>query len=134
MGTNYYLHKNVCQCCGRSEETLHIGKSSAGWHFSLHIMPEENIASLADWKKLWSISENIIKNEYGIVIGPDEMVDTITKRSWKNNLDNLPHGYKSREEFHRQNYSEPGLNGLLAHRYRATRTDGTYDLIEGEFS
>ena len=34
MGTNYYLNDR------------HIGKSSAGWYFALHIYPEENINSL----------------------------------------------------------------------------------------
>jgi hypothetical protein len=33
MGTNYYLHYNICKCCSRSDE-IHIGKSSGGWTFS----------------------------------------------------------------------------------------------------
>jgi len=41
------------------------------------------------------------------------------------------------DEFLKSNSAEIGLNGLLAHGYspyrKAIRTDGTYDLIEGEF-
>ena len=42
MGTNYYLHRprtNECEHCGRADEAppLHIGKSSSGWCFSLHV-------------------------------------------------------------------------------------------------
>jgi hypothetical protein len=33
MGTNYYLHTDVCPHCKRSAERVHIGKSSAGWPF-----------------------------------------------------------------------------------------------------
>jgi hypothetical protein len=33
MGTNYYVKINTCQECGRSEEEIHIGKSSYGWQF-----------------------------------------------------------------------------------------------------
>jgi len=49
MGTNYYLHENVCESCGRSDEPLHIGKSSAGWVFTLRIYPDKGINSLEDW-------------------------------------------------------------------------------------
>ena len=55
MGTNYYLYqKPDCECCGRPFEPLHIGKSSAGWCFALHIMPEDGISTLLDWCALWS--------------------------------------------------------------------------------
>lgn len=38
MGTNYYLHsQDPCEHCGRSYPELHIGKSSAGWVFALHV-------------------------------------------------------------------------------------------------
>lgn len=53
MGTNYYLHtKPDCECCGRGFEPLHIGKSSGGWCFSLHVMPEDNINTLDDWGEI----------------------------------------------------------------------------------
>ncbi len=55
MGTNYYLHeKPDCECCGRPFEALHIGKSSSGWCFSLHVMPEDMINTLDDWRSKWS--------------------------------------------------------------------------------
>jgi hypothetical protein len=33
MGTNYYLHTDVCPHCKRERERIHVGKSSAGWPF-----------------------------------------------------------------------------------------------------
>ena len=43
MGTNFYWRETdeqVCPCCGRVNESLHIGKSSIGWAFQLNIIFE----------------------------------------------------------------------------------------------
>ena len=134
MGTNYYLQKDKCQHCGRSDEPLHIGKSSYGWHFSLHIIPEHNINTLDDWIMKWSEPNTSIVDEYGEIVKPSDMLDTIINRSMPDrNFEEAPYGYDSWDDFHRQNHSEFGLNGLVAHRYDAVRTDGTYDLIKHEF-
>lgn len=66
MGTNYYHHKYVGECCnscGRSEEKVveHIGKSSAGWSFSFHGTDE--IRSAKDWEKSLLAGGKIF-NEY----------------------------------------------------------------------
>ena len=37
MGTNYYLETDACDKCGRGDGPLHIGNSSAGWCFALHV-------------------------------------------------------------------------------------------------
>ena len=84
MGTNYYLHqKPDCECCGRPFEPLHIGKSSGGWCFTLHVMPEDNINTLDDWKFLWDQPGTYIRNEYGEKVTPEEMLKIITNRTWK---------------------------------------------------
>lgn len=48
MGTNFYFYENPEI---NEEDALHIGKSSAGWCFSLHIIPELGIRDLSDWTK-----------------------------------------------------------------------------------
>lgn len=71
MGTNYYWRYNICPHCGRYDE-VHIGKSSAGWQFTLHgyrdTDPEVELSvkvmSWKDWKELLS-REGKIFNEYG---------------------------------------------------------------------
>ena len=158
MGTNYYFRKplaNHCEHCGRSDppEELHIGKSSAGWCFSLHVHPEQNICSLADWETIWPTGT--IVNEYGENITPAEMFSVITGRSrekdwdsdwwapkpcgkdFKGNPVTIP-GYTSEAEFHRFNHSERGPNGLLRHRLDGHHCighgPGTYDYITGDFS
>ena len=77
MGTNYYLTTKPCECCGHNEET-HIGKSSAGWAFALHVT--DKIKSLEDWKILFDKFGSVITNEYGETITPTEMINRITKR------------------------------------------------------
>ena len=62
MGTNYYLTED-CECCGRAFPDLHIGKSSGGWCFSLHVIPSEGLNSLDEWESRFSCG--VITNEYG---------------------------------------------------------------------
>lgn len=85
MGTNYYLHnKPDCECCGRPFEPLHIGKSSRGWCFSLHVMPADNINTLNDWRELWNKEGAFIRDECNEKIPIHIMEQIITERKWKN--------------------------------------------------
>lgn len=85
MGTNYYLHEKhpeTCPHCGHTpgHEPLHIGKSSCGWCFSLHVMPEEGLNTLDDWRRRWAKDGVVIKNEYGGAFTPAQMLEIITER------------------------------------------------------
>ena len=144
MGTNYYLHtKPPCTCCGRPYPPLHIGKSSAGWCFALHVIPEEGINDLDDWRKLWSQSGAYIEDEYGDAISAYVMEEMITNRHWPypvfdaKGMRQTCDGYVTEEDFHRQNRSQRGPNGLLRSALGGNcvkHGDGTWDCIEGEFS
>ena len=112
MGTNYYLHeKPPCKCCGRSNEPLHIGKSSGGWCFALHVIPEECIDTLDDWRERWNQPESIILDEYGGIVSVTEMERIITCRVWKGNT-----------PMHHED------NRCVGHG------EGSWDYITGEFS
>ena len=130
MGTNYYLESNACPTCGKPEkEPLQIGKSSAGWCFALHVIPEEHLNSLDDWKAMFAMPGTRIVDEYGAVIPVDEMVKRITERSWPRKPDHT-FNYEG-------NYAEPGPNGLVRHKigqYCVGHGEGTWDLIPGYFS
>lgn len=143
MGTNYYHHGKVCDHCGRGDAPRHIGKSSGGWCFSLHVYPNDGIKDLPDWEKLFGKRGTLIKDEYGRVIPAREMKEIIRDRSWKPKdsmgLFNVPPAYKSWEEFHEKNYSEFGPRGLVRYKVgEAARCighgRGTWDLVVGEFS
>ncbi len=130
MGTNYYWlreTKPACEHCGRPAEveTIHIGKSSAGWCFSLHVTDE--IRSLIDWESRWT-SGGRIEDEYGRPLSPSQMRDVITLRSF---------GSRGCRFDYVANHAQPGPLGLVRHRigeHCAGHGEGTWDLITGEFS
>lgn len=130
MGTNYYLYPQpACPHCGREYELLHIGKSSAGWCFALHVIPGE-INTLDDWIVRWKAPGAVIKDEYQRELTPEEMYAVITQRSWKST--GVP------AAFLEVNHAELGPNGLLRHRLMSGHCtghgDGTWDHVIGVFA
>ena len=82
MGTNYYHYlsgERECSHCGQSMPNRHIGKSSAGWCFSLHTYPEDEIYGLEEWKRQWETGA--IFDEYGTRVTPEQMLSVILDRS-----------------------------------------------------
>ena len=138
MGTNYYLKTKACECCGLHDErnTMHIGKSSYGWCFSLHVDTYLNDTdepaaahSLEDWKVLWSKPGWVIVDEYLEQIPREKMLEIITDRR----RDTPP----SRFDYH-MNSAVPGPNNLVRHRidykHCVGHGEGTWDYIKGVFS
>ncbi len=80
MSTNYYWledGKSHCSTCG-CYERVHIGKSSIGWKFLLHLYSDRPIESLNEWKRCWEIGR--IEDEYGRPVSKKEMLEVITDR------------------------------------------------------
>lgn len=99
MGTNYYIQFPECPTCKHAPERKHIGKSSAGWYFSLHVYPEKGIKELDDWLPLF-LKEKIV-DEYGKPINIVEMLGVILFRyrpgpepqpTWDNSIEAGNHG------------------------------------------
>jgi hypothetical protein len=86
MGTNYYLKKKACECCGlrNEEETIHIGKGSIGWSFSFHGIPGK-IETENDWRKAMEQDDVEIVNEYGDVVDVKEFWDYVESKRKLNN-------------------------------------------------
>lgn len=153
MGTNYYLESTARLPPAFGRPRIHIGKSSAGWCFALHAYPHflcdyevsevdhHRPTNLGQWLALMEATSADgsarIVDEYGAVVSVDEMVETITRRSWMRG-EGVPAMYGSWAEFHQINQSEPGPNGLVRHKmdgkHCVAHGDGTWDLIVGEFS
>jgi len=76
MGTNLYARYR--------EEEIHIGKSSGGWCFSLHCIPERELNSLADWKMFLMQDGIEIYTEYGRELTLQELLEQYIEkdRSW----------------------------------------------------
>jgi hypothetical protein len=95
MGTNYYVAKNLCECCNRYDEEYHIGKSSMGWAFTFQGYKYDNLTTWKLWKEY--LKNQIIKDEYGDTISYEEfveMVETYKSPNYinsQNNRKNLSH-------------------------------------------
>jgi len=62
------------------ERKFHIGKSSNGWCFTLHVIPERGVTSLHHWLEWFVKPYHVIMDEYGEIINPNEMQDIIERR------------------------------------------------------
>lgn len=134
MVTNYYYwyRENPCPTCGRTDEALHIGKSSAGWSFALNVYPEEGIHDLPDWQERFQTGE--IRDEYGVRVWPHEMLGIITARQRYAR----PWGRLQSKGWYEENNAVPGPDGLARHKvdgkFCIGHGDGSWDLIAREFS
>ena len=144
MGTNYYSvkrdldYENVesLWALERGDDVIHIGKSSAGWCFSLHIIPEMGINTLEDWIRMFIEPDRIIINEYRETVSFVDMMRIITARRGRDDPGRPP-----TPEFLEGNHAVPGPSGLVRHKIEPTmgggcvgHGEGTYDYIDGEFS
>jgi hypothetical protein len=75
MGTNYYVRKNHCECCGRSDQEYHIGKSSYGWAFTFQGYPWMHLTSWQQWKEF--LKDEVIVDEYGEVMQYEKFVQML---------------------------------------------------------
>lgn len=149
MGTNFYSvdrekllregWENLRDRRRRREfdpDVIHIGKSSFGWCFALRIYPAEGITDLGSWAR-WLVDESrIILDEYEGEISFTDLYSRITDR--KRPAGPLPSRPPEKDDaWYRSNSAVPGPNGLARHSLGngcVSHGDGTYDLIEGEFS
>lgn len=142
MGTNYYIKtgrkiKRTCPTCNHThleEEKYHIGKSSWGRYFTLHVDREHHLTDLKTWlaflKKALRKPKSGIFDEYGEAVTLEDMVHCITRdryfpeRADKNVAPGTP--AKWGDIYGEQNlvYSQGAKVG----------EDGLYVMLEGEFS
>lgn len=131
MGTNYYLSSEPCPHCGRRQPVRHIGKSSAGWCFALHVYQDEGIKDLADWDVLFSQEGAVISSDHGVTLTRDQMIAVITERKWERDA------YWTTEKY-RENCAQRGPNGLtrsiVDYVLCIGHGEGTWDLCVGDFS
>jgi hypothetical protein len=137
MSTNYYLYKNICPCCGKGKDKLHIGKSAVGWCFALHIdnlycsdHNSEFPRSFKEWKTLFTDPHNKIFDEYEREVHYLTMIDIITDRKGRKEPPN--------EKFCLENQCEVGPRNLARCKKNqyciGNGGEETYDYCVGEFS
>lgn len=113
MSTNYYWISPVDYMHGDFDDcrSVHIGASSHGWCFALHVIPERGIHDLPDWQALFDIPGSFIVDEYGSVISADDLVNKVVL-----------------------NRGGTVQRHTIDGRYCIAHGKGTYDLFVGEFS
>ena len=114
MGINYYFYiRPKCPTCYRPFEPMHMGKSSAGWCFSLHIYPDLGIKDLSDWVDfIGKYDLGYIEDEYGNTRTLEYFLNIVREREWKG-------GPPMRHD---------------VDRFCVGHGKGTWDLFEREFS
>ena len=148
MGTNYYAQLDVCESCGHPAHQLHIGKSSMGWCFSLHMHPECGLETWDNWVSF--LKGKRIVDEYGSKISRRQFMEIVTKR--RGNVGKGPPPFKfpvlSRSENSRyQSWDEfaAETHGFIDHEFNLLRHvpcaghvvghgPGPYDYLVGDFS
>ena len=133
MGTNYYMMKGqripeadydhplsglIREGTGRPA-AIHIGKSSYGWCFSLHVILQHGIHDLIDWKAFATrlLGEGWrIEDEYGEVLTAEELWKIVERVDWEQQ-DGRPLN---------RHYVDGG--SCIGHG------EGFYDYMVGEFS
>lgn len=128
MSTNYYLHEDICPTCGHSGETLHIGQSSGGWCFGLHVIPECGLNDLSAWRERWERG-GTIRSEYGDEIEGSKMLAIIRREGWPDESRPL------QDKWLNENDAVQGPRGFARRRvdgrYCIGHGQGTWDLISG---
>lgn len=75
MGTNYHAKINICPCCKRPEEEVHLGKSSLGWSFALQYNGGRFYGDFKEMKE-W-LKDKVIENEYGEKVSVEDFVKMV---------------------------------------------------------
>ena len=85
MGTNYYAGVDACEHYGRSDERLHIGKSSGGWVFCFEAHDDPDLATTAAWREHLARADVRICDEYGEALTVEAFWARVerTKEPWR---------------------------------------------------
>jgi hypothetical protein len=135
MGINYYFYsKPPCPHCGLLGDKVHIGKSSYGWCFSLHVAhqpphyDEENLPFDWDgWKEL--IKSGYVQDEDGAPVTAEDMINIVECRTGSKIVWS--------DDMYAMNSAVPGPANLARHalgRHCVGHGTGTWDYIVGTFS
>ena len=78
MGTNYQAKINICPCCKKPEETIHLGKSSPGWSFALQYNGGRFYTDF-EGMKIW-LKDKVIEDEYGDRVSVEEFIKLVESK------------------------------------------------------
>ena len=142
MGTNYYAfidRPTPCSTCGHRDEgvRIHIGKSSVGWCFALHVYPGDTsetgglvIEDKAGWDAVFARPDVEIQDEDGYFVETETVLECIEHRSGGD--------VGPVTAWLAKNRALAGPNNLARHALEpghcVRHGDGTWDEMVGTFS
>jgi hypothetical protein len=125
--STHYDWVPVVDFTGRRINKRQLGQSSGGWCFALRVYPEEGINTLDDWMVLLQRPGSGVFDELNRLIRLDALFRCIKDR-WTEPKDRG-------EKFYREQYAEPGPNGMLRHKimegHCVGHGPGTWDYMIG---
>lgn len=139
MGTNYYVKtgEKYVKNGWLTEEIYHIGKSSYGWYFALHVIPWAGLNSFEDWKEY--LKGKTIHDEYGRKVSYSRMIKTILRdskdESWGKQSNYEEGLVVSDDGDYKTCVGKYGLHYCIGRGACLDRVngDGCYTLVEGDF-
>ena len=141
MGTNYYIRQKECQHCHHRPDDIHIGKSSAGWVFALHV--DDQFKCLDDYINYVKDNDLKIHNEYDEEIDVDSFKSICLDRGMSITIEQSTnchnHLYKTTltvQQYLDRNHAVEGPRNLLRSKIdgHCIGYDGDIDLIQSDFS
>lgn len=130
MGTNYEVRDDPTCDNPAHTKTLHIGKSSAGWKFSFHAIPDHE-PPLTTWKAWQEFLEGrTVVDEYGREMTLEEFRPVVEQRGIPRDLDRpICHVNPTAQEI------RVGFGGRVpSPDSRGYHDPEGYDFWEGDFS
>lgn len=78
MGTNFYVDAEPTCNNPAHNQQLHIGKSSGGWKFGFHGIPDRGLTSWSAWRDF--LADKTIVDEYGTELTLSEFTERVENR------------------------------------------------------
>jgi len=117
MGTNYHVKLNECECCGKCDEEIHLGKKSGGWVFLFRLQPKF-YNTFDEFIKYIIQDHIIIYDEYDVVQDKDEFIKMIKD------------SYADKKNQRHQKFDRMSVGGIRT----GNKNIGGYDFCDREFS
>lgn len=106
--STHYDWVPVVDFTGRRINARQLGQSSSGWCFALRVYPAEGICTLDDWLALLQRPGSGVFDDMNRLIRLSTLLVDIKNR-WCPPVDRG-------EKFYRDQFAEPGPNGMLRHK------------------
>ena len=144
MGMNHYIKTGKkklehCYACGfdhEVDELIHVGKSSIGRYYTLHLDKERGLYDLETWKKFIekSLAEGAkIVDETGDELTYEDLLHSITRDLVPNNSTHIP-GEQVVDAYGHCHGDIYGEKGLIYAAGKDPGTDGLYVMLDADFS